>query len=46
METGAIPDAHIRASSEWSANHAAVQGRLTLKQVETNMGHGHLAQMM
>ena len=31
METGAIPDAHVTASSEWDANHAAVQGRLHFK---------------
>ena len=28
METGAIPDAHVIASSEYDAYHAAVQGRL------------------
>ena len=28
MESGDIPDAHITASSEWSVNHAAIQGRL------------------
>ena len=31
METGAIPDAHVRASSEWDENHAAVQDRLHFK---------------
>ena len=31
METGAIPDEHIRASSEWDEHHAAVQGRLYFK---------------
>ena len=28
MESGAITDGQITASSEWSVNHAAVQGRL------------------
>lgn len=28
METGAISDEQITASSEWDANHAAKQGRL------------------
>ena len=32
MESGAIPDAHITASSEWDENHAAVQGRLYFKE--------------
>ena len=31
METSAIPDAHVKASSEWGANRAAVQGRLHFK---------------
>ena len=28
MENGAISDGQITASSEWSVNHAAIQGRL------------------
>ncbi len=28
MESGGIKDAQISASSEWNANHAAIQGRL------------------
>ena len=28
MENAAIPDKHITASSEYSGNHAAIQGRL------------------
>ena len=32
MESGAIPDAHITASSEWDGNHAAFQGRLNFKE--------------
>ena len=31
METGAIPNAHVRAASQYNANHAAVQGRLHFK---------------
>ena len=31
MENGAIPDEHITASSEYSGNHAAIQGRLNFK---------------
>ena len=31
MKTGTIPDAHVRASSEYDGNHAAVQGRLHFK---------------
>ncbi|KAL9968117.1 hypothetical protein ACROYT_G026449 [Oculina patagonica] len=31
MESGAITDAQITASSEWDANHAAIQGRLNFK---------------
>ena len=38
METGAIPDAHVRASSEFSGNHAAVQGRLHFKAVGDKRG--------
>ena len=28
MESGLIKDAHITASTQWDANHAAIQGRL------------------
>ena len=28
VESGAISDAQISASSQWDANHAAIQGRL------------------
>ena len=28
MESHLISDAHIKASSQWDANHAAIQGRL------------------
>ncbi|KAL9968116.1 hypothetical protein ACROYT_G026448 [Oculina patagonica] len=31
MESGAITDGQIRASSEWDVNHAAIQGRLNFK---------------
>ena len=31
MESGAISDAQISASSEWDPNHAAIQGRLNFK---------------
>ena len=32
MENGAISDGQIRASSQWDANHAAIQGRLHFKE--------------
>ena len=38
MESGDIPDAHITASSEWSVNHAAIQGRLHFKVGEGKQG--------
>lgn len=31
MESGAISDAQISASSQWNSNHAAIQGRLNFK---------------
>ena len=31
MQSNAIPNAHIRASTEWDKNHAAIQGRLHFK---------------
>ena len=38
MKTGDIPDAHITASSRWSINHAAIQGRLHFKEGEGKHG--------
>ena len=38
MENGAIPDEHITAPSEYSGNHAAVQGRLNFKAGKDNQG--------
>ena len=38
METGAISDAQISASSEWDANHAAKQGRLHFQAVSGKAG--------
>ena len=38
METGAISDAQISASSEWDANHAAKQGRLDFQAVSGKAG--------
>ncbi|XP_078354170.1 uncharacterized protein LOC144638790 isoform X2 [Oculina patagonica] len=38
MESGAILDAQITASSEWSENHAAKQGRLNFQQTESTQG--------
>ena len=38
METGAISDAQISASSEWDANHAAKQGRLHFQAVPGKAG--------
>ena len=31
MQSGVIKDSQITASSEWDANHAAIQGRLNFK---------------
>ena len=31
MESGAISDAQISASSQWDINHAAIQGRLNFQ---------------
>ncbi|XP_078352789.1 uncharacterized protein LOC144637600 [Oculina patagonica] len=38
MESGAILDAQITASSEWSENHAAKQGRLNFQQTGNTAG--------
>ncbi len=38
MEHGAITDGQISASSEWDANHAAIQGRLNFHQAGSKMG--------
>jgi len=33
MESGAIPDGQIGASSEWNSNHAAIQGKTKLQTI-------------
>ena len=38
MESGDISDAQISASSEWDANHAAIQGRLGFQAVSGKAG--------
>ena len=38
MQHGAITDAQISASSEWSSKHAAVQGRLDFRTVKRKSG--------
>ena len=38
MESGAISDAQISASSQWDANHAAKQGRLHFQAVSGKAG--------
>ena len=38
MESGAISDAQISASSQWDANHAAKQGRLHFRAVPGKVG--------
>lgn len=38
MESGAIADGQISASSEWSNNHAAHQGRLNFKRTGSKNG--------
>lgn len=38
MESKAIPDVQIDASSEWNANHAAHQGRLHFKATAVKAG--------
>ncbi len=38
METSAVSDAQITASSEWSSTHAAPQGRLHLQNTVTKTG--------
>ena len=38
MDSGAITDAQITASSQWDANHAAIQARLHFKKVTGKAG--------
>lgn len=38
MESGVITDGQISASSQWDANHAAIQGRLHFKQAGGKQG--------
>lgn len=38
MESGAISDGQISASSEWDTNHAAIQGRLNFQQTGIKIG--------
>ena len=38
MESRAIPDGQISASSEWDSNHAAIQGRLNYKPSGSKQG--------
>ena len=38
MESGVIADGQIRASSQWDANHAAIQGRLHFKKSGAKQG--------
>ncbi|XP_068694508.1 uncharacterized protein [Montipora foliosa] len=38
MECGAIKDEQIKASSEWDANHAAIQGRLNFQKSGIKQG--------
>ena len=38
MESGAIPDGQISASSEWNAAHGAIRGRLHLQAGEGKKG--------
>ena len=38
VECGAISDAQISASSEWDANHAAIQGRLHFQATGSKQG--------
>ena len=38
VENGAISDAKISASSQWNANHAAIQGRLNFQKSSVKAG--------
>ncbi len=38
MENGTISDAQITGSSQWDANHAAIQGRLNFKAIPWSAG--------
>ena len=38
VESGAISDAKISASSQWDANHAAIQGRLHFQKSSAKAG--------
>ena len=38
MESGAISDAQISASSEYNADHAAIQGRLNFQETKKKAG--------
>ena len=38
MENGAIADGQISASSQWDANHAAIQGRLHSRATSSKAG--------
>ena len=38
MESGVIADVQIGASSQWDANHAAIQGRLHYKKTGAKQG--------
>ena len=51
MESGAISNGQVRASTEWDANHAAIQGRLNFKAVRAKAGswsarHNNLGQWL
>ena len=51
MESGAISNGQVRASTEWNANHAAIQARLHFKAVPGKAGswsakHNNLGQWL
>ena len=51
MESGAISNGQVRASTEWDANHAAIQARLNFKAVRGKGGswsakHNNLGQWL
>ena len=51
MESGAISNGQVRASTEWDANHAAIQARLNFKAVPGKAGswsakHNNLGQWL
>ena len=51
MESGAISNGQVRASTEWDANHAAIQARLNFKAVRGKAGswsarHNNLGQWL